>query len=305
MTLEDELLSLWQEVRPSSQQEQRFLATAANKASRRQRRRRSWRMAVVPLIAVGCMAAAAIGVSSLDWGAHTPAVDHPAVVTVVPTPPPTVRATPTITPLPPLSYQPIPGVSADRAAAIVSRCVSSLRESVYLAPGRATLEDLVENRVGTVVIIDAPLRADAKPPVRPGVPNLSHTLLFVCVLGPDDTVAGLGFGGMLYQDHAIPGPLLVDGSFGSSAGNPNSNTPHLEVIHGRVARNVARVVWDTPDGQHVSAEIRNGYFLTDATDVSDGTGQSDLRAYDQAGHELTITGPDPTLSGAPATTYWP
>jgi hypothetical protein len=252
------------------------------------------------------VAAVAILVSSFGWGGHPP-VEHPAVVTVVPTPLPTASPKSTITPLPPLSYQPVPGVSPERAAAIVSRCSGSvLRGSdSILDPGSATLEDLVENRVGSVAIIDAPLRADAKAPVRPGVPNLGHSLLFICQLGPDDTIAGMGFGGMLYQDHAIPGPLLVDGSYGSSTNSPTSKTGSMKVIHGRVARNVARVVWDTPDGQHVSADIRNGYFLTSPTDVSDGTGQGHLRAYDKAGHELAITGTYPTLGGSRATTYWP
>ncbi len=305
MTLEDELRGLLQEVRPTSEQEQRFLATAANKASQQQRRRRTWRMAVAPLVAVGCVAAVAITVSSLDWGGRTRPAEHPAVVTVAPTPPPAASVTPTITPLPPLSYQPIPGVSTERADAIVSRCLSGFGESVYLDPGETTLEDFVESTAGSSAIIDAPLRADAKPPVRSGVPNLAHTLLFDCQLRPDGSVAGIGFGGMAYQDHAIPGPLLVDGSFSNTVGNPHADMPYLAGIFGRVGRNVARVVWDTPDGQHVSAEIRNGYFLANATAVGDLTGRGDLRAYDQAGHELTISGSNPTLGAAPATIYWP
>ena len=137
------------------------------------------------------------------------------------------------------------------------------------------------------------------------MPNFAHTLLFDCQLRPDDTVAGIGFGGTAYQDHAIPGPLLVDGSFSSSVRNLDADTPYLAGIYGRVGRNVARVVWDTSNAQHVSAEIRNGYFLANAPAAGDVTGQGDLRAYDQAGHELTITGSNPASGAAPATIYWP
>ena len=72
MTLEDELRGLLQEVRPTSEQEQRFLATAASKASLRQRRRRAWRMVVVPLVGVGCVAAVAMGVTAPWSGVGIP-----------------------------------------------------------------------------------------------------------------------------------------------------------------------------------------------------------------------------------------
>ena len=227
-------------------------------------------------------------------------------MTVVPTSAPTANATPTITPLPPLSYQSIPGVSTVRAAAIVSRCSAYLSSSESAHdPGKVTLEDWVENRNGSTAIIDASLRVDVKPLV--GLGPTAHTLLFICQMGPNDTVKGTGYGVLTHQNHAIPGPLLVDGFYSSGTERSGlSDTPYLAGIYGRVARDVAHVVWDTPDGQHVSAEIRNGYFLVNATS-SGGTGHEDLHAYDQAGHELTITNSltYPATSGTLATTYWP
>jgi hypothetical protein len=311
MTLEDELRALLQDVRPTSEQEQRFLATAAREASHQQQQRRTRRMVVVPAVAAGCVAAVAVGVSSVDWGGHTPPDQHPSVVTVSPTPPPTPTPTPTPSATP-SGYQPIPGVSAERAAAIVSGCSQGIfrGSSSILDIGKATLEDFVENAYGGAALIDVPLRAGAKPAAHIAVPNFSNTLLFTCQLRPDDTVEGAGYGGIRYQGHAIPAPVWVDGSSGVGAptsGKPlNAISPQTSVIEGRVARNVARIVWDMPDGRHVPAEIRNGFFLTNPAQVSGGNLQGELRGYDSAGHVLAVAGPYGQASGhPPAIYYWP
>ncbi len=83
----------------------------------------------------------------------------------------------------------------------------------YLTRGKATLEDLVESSVGSVAIIDGPIRADATPPAG-YQPTPTRTFFVLCWLFFGDVVDGGLAQQMQYRDHALPGPLLVEWSGG-------------------------------------------------------------------------------------------
>lgn len=306
MTIEEQLRHLREDARPTPEQEHRLFTTAVTDARRSLRRRRVRRIVFVPLGVAAGITAAVLAITSLQSNSHAARRDTPAVISV--SPGPTAVPTPTLSPLPPLGYQTIPGVDAARAATIVSRCVSwNAGPSAYIDADRAVLDDWVPNSGGSVAIVTGPIRSDAKPP--PGyTPTPTRTLFVECWLLPDDTVDTESYGQIQYADHALPGPVLVESSGGGVTHTAYSKatgarTPWLSVMAGRVARNVARIDWTAPDGQFIQAMIRNGFFLANTLDSSAPNGPGSLRAYDAEGDEIAI--PHLAPSNEPAQVYWP
>lgn len=277
------------------EQQDRLLASAVARGRRARRRRRAGLLAVaVPALAAGA-AGTVVAVQQLQPGAGADQISAPvggATAEPVPSQAAPKPGPDTVT-APPFRYQAVPGLSGTQAAAVVDRCVSWQQlASPYLAPAQARLRVVARDRVGSTVIIDGPVRASAQPPAGYR-PLPTRTMLVECQLLPDGRVDTIVVQQLHYRDDALPAPVLIEFTGGGitraayTKATGDFNVPWLWTIGGRVSRNVTRVVWTTPDGQHVPASIGNGYFIARAV-ATDRNASADglLTSYDDAGHVL-------------------
>lgn len=226
--------------------------------------RRSRPMRFAPLLAAGAaVGAVAAGVVFLAPSSQSPTASPPATV---PTSEPTASAPTT------RSEPVIPGLSAERIAAIEKGCLQSAG-----LPGEPKLYQHVGSGPGAFALI------------------YTSNAMLACTLDSGGMPFNSGFSSG-FDPEWLPGHFSTDSLGASTGGDVPGNkpiyrgVPGYRIAAGRVGSKVARVTL-TADGQTIDATIANNTFVARIVHPTtwsppEGNDFGEIRAYDTAGNLL-------------------